>query len=539
MDPGEKSFNPKQAREQKLRRDRGRKDSRRPGNETQHGPKGQREQSGRPRDHTAGPPAEPQGPASKAAPAESTEPPELPDFSGLKRETDEIAALTSRKYAKRQVFSNWTRYEPPAAAGEEEAEGRPASFEDLARLPASAGSHFKFKSERNWDSDPSSLRARCFSVNVELLAQGLACVPLYDKLELPKDMLTAEELERIDYSAKQSVARYSVAKASLGTGGCAPDAGSHIDKILNVLSYKENRTGRKTDPSMYENVDEDDQLENKSLVRFSFEASPAEKVEAPAPARGPPPRDSTPTVEERAALTDTTPAWGTPEVTSSPDPTAADVPVGQDPSSNDARSGNTAASVENHTVEEPPDSTACWEEEKPAILEQRTARGKKGASRGKSKNDEKKGRSEENNNVENERMAEGEAVNGTGITEKVVVVEVERPARPVAEVETKKIAVKPSKDSKRKVVEEGSRPVEQGHKEEKANVKKSPRVDEDLDFLLSLKKPVEDVRPKIAAPSQVVRSAIDMDEADGRPLLVAQRANEENLEAWLDSMLDD
>ncbi|XP_067011999.2 myb-like protein X [Anabrus simplex] len=141
----------------------------------------------------------------------------IPDphmFDNLKRETDEIAALTTKKYSKRQVFSNWAKYEKPIDPPHyevEEDERRGADFEVLLQ-GAQIGGHMKLKSESSWDNRCAALQHEIFSLNLGNLSLGLACIPFYEKMDLPQDMFMSADVERMDSQAKLSTAAYEVAK---------------------------------------------------------------------------------------------------------------------------------------------------------------------------------------------------------------------------------------------------------------------------------------------------------------------------------------
>jgi hypothetical protein len=58
-------------------------------------------------------------------------------FASLKRETDEINALKANKTPRRQIISNWARYEEPLPGPDHEAELQGADFETLLKAPVS------------------------------------------------------------------------------------------------------------------------------------------------------------------------------------------------------------------------------------------------------------------------------------------------------------------------------------------------------------------------------------------------------------------
>jgi hypothetical protein len=49
---------------------------------------------------------------------------------------------------------------------------------------------FQFKSERAWDAAVTSKFGELFSLDADLLADGLATIPLYQKLDLPVSLFS-------------------------------------------------------------------------------------------------------------------------------------------------------------------------------------------------------------------------------------------------------------------------------------------------------------------------------------------------------------
>nr|CAD7201860.1 unnamed protein product [Timema douglasi] len=327
-------------REQKIRRDRRRKDVHKPGSSSSTQDDASKDKKGVDPSNREAEDKPSQEVAKTLVGEKCAEAKDVPvfDFASLKRETDEITAMTSKKFSKRQVYSNWSRYEELSEAHEawKEEKNPSADFESLLNAPVSAGGHFKFKSERSWDVNPASLYSEYFALDLDTISQGLACIPFYQKLDLPKSLFSGlgrlyldevyphwcrgrvekclgkttlsapnqdsnldlpiigsaancktsvldhvsteggeslvknldEELEKMEYFVKQSAVRYSAASTTKKNSQSVNDK-PVTTKLINILSYKENN--QNTDPSMYENFDEDVQLENKSLVSFSFE----------------------------------------------------------------------------------------------------------------------------------------------------------------------------------------------------------------------------------------------------------------------------
>ncbi|XP_046665568.1 uncharacterized protein LOC124357638 isoform X2 [Homalodisca vitripennis] len=127
------------------------------------------------------------------------------DHSNLKRETEEISKLT-KKFTKREITSNWHRYSATEDTAEtwHQEEDAPADFSDLLQVPESRGGHLLLKEEQEWSAVSGSELGGYFALDLKLLGQSLACLPLYEQLRLPKNLLTEEELKCLDSLAEQS-----------------------------------------------------------------------------------------------------------------------------------------------------------------------------------------------------------------------------------------------------------------------------------------------------------------------------------------------
>ncbi|XP_049841423.1 proton channel OtopLc-like isoform X2 [Schistocerca gregaria] len=124
-------------------------------------------------------------------------------FANLKRETDEIAALKAKKPLKRQIFSNWSKYEEPLTSQDE---SRAVDFETLLHAPQSGG--FRFKSEQQWDTGSYGRFGEIFTPDAELLAGGLTSLPFYKRLNVDKTLFSEDEIQRMERYAKENYRAY-------------------------------------------------------------------------------------------------------------------------------------------------------------------------------------------------------------------------------------------------------------------------------------------------------------------------------------------
>ncbi|XP_049875148.1 uncharacterized protein LOC126373160 isoform X2 [Pectinophora gossypiella] len=121
-------------------------------------------------------------------------------YKNLKRETDDILKITEEansKYKKKEIQSNWTKYEMPIESYEEmvEQENLGADYEKLVQAPLSVGGHFQFKHEKNWDMDGGpSLYDKYFEIDMETLATAINTVPFYERNNIDLSVFTKSDI---------------------------------------------------------------------------------------------------------------------------------------------------------------------------------------------------------------------------------------------------------------------------------------------------------------------------------------------------------
>lgn len=124
---------------------------------------------------------------------------ENPPLPALKRETD--ALKETKKFSKRQIFSNWEKYDEPIPPVIEE-EISNSDFDLLLQQNISGAGHFKFKSEQQWENESVTFNQELFTLNLEQLSAGLECIPYYKRLNLPRDLFSEKEVQRMENAAK-------------------------------------------------------------------------------------------------------------------------------------------------------------------------------------------------------------------------------------------------------------------------------------------------------------------------------------------------
>ncbi|KAL4713313.1 hypothetical protein ACJJTC_015300 [Scirpophaga incertulas] len=135
-------------------------------------------------------------------------------YKNLKRETDEILKITEEensKYKKKEIQSNWSKYEMPIDNYDEidEQEMLGADYEKLVAAPLSIGGHFQFKHEKSWDKDigPTPYD-KYFNINMDKLFLAICTVPFYVRNDVPIDLFTEAELVNMKNKANKSKQKY-------------------------------------------------------------------------------------------------------------------------------------------------------------------------------------------------------------------------------------------------------------------------------------------------------------------------------------------
>ncbi|XP_061717668.1 uncharacterized protein LOC133525434 isoform X1 [Cydia pomonella] len=138
-----------------------------------------------------------------------------PDFyKGLKRETDDILKITedaNSKYKKKEIKSNWSKYEVPIESYDdiEEQENLGADYEKLIQAPMSLGGHFQFKHEKSWDiTTGPSLYDKYFDITGNDLATALCTIPFYERNGIDKNIFSETDVQTMDHRTSRYKHKY-------------------------------------------------------------------------------------------------------------------------------------------------------------------------------------------------------------------------------------------------------------------------------------------------------------------------------------------
>jgi len=139
------------------------------------------------------------------------------------------------KYAKRNITSNWTKYELPSSDEEEEDEASQsmtgADFEYVMSSAQGADSHFRLKSEKEWESHSDNLgelSEEFFSLDLTELERSVMCIPLHKQVCLAEDQFDKDMLDKLVKKAE------AVREGSLEASAQVEEVISQ--KILDILN---------------------------------------------------------------------------------------------------------------------------------------------------------------------------------------------------------------------------------------------------------------------------------------------------------------
>jgi len=169
------------------------------------------------------------------------------NFEGVAENADKLIAEANKrylegemqqdeedpKYAKRNIISNWTKYELPSSDEEDESvqSMTGADFNYVLASAQGADSHFRLKSEREWETHTENigeLSQEFFSLDLSELERSVSCLPLHQQICIAQEEFDKDMLDRL------------VKKAEAARGGsvaAAAEAEEVISqKIIDILN---------------------------------------------------------------------------------------------------------------------------------------------------------------------------------------------------------------------------------------------------------------------------------------------------------------
>jgi len=137
------------------------------------------------------------------------------------------------KYAKRNITSNWTKYELPSSDEEDDSvqSMTGADYHYVLASAQGADSHFRLKSEREWETQTENvgeLSQEFFSLDLSELERSVSCLPLHQQICIAQEEFDKDLLERL------------VRKAEAARGGSIATAAETEEvisqKIIDILN---------------------------------------------------------------------------------------------------------------------------------------------------------------------------------------------------------------------------------------------------------------------------------------------------------------
>jgi len=170
------------------------------------------------------------------------------------------------KYAKRNITSNWTKYELPSSDDEDDScqSMTGADYHYVLASAQGADSHFRLKSEREWETaaeNTGELSQEFFSLDLSELEKCVSCFPLHQQICISQEEIDKDIRDRLLKKAEAAKG------GSLDTAAEAEEVISQ--KIIDILNIgkkdipKELLTEELTESVTVSNVCDVNDLENE------------------------------------------------------------------------------------------------------------------------------------------------------------------------------------------------------------------------------------------------------------------------------------
>ncbi|XP_013136293.1 PREDICTED: uncharacterized protein LOC106101571 [Papilio polytes] len=226
-------------------------------------------------------------PAKDSVPEKPVYEPPGPEFyKNLKRETDDILKITEEansKYKKKEIQSNWAKYEMPIESYNEieEQENIGADYEALIQAPLSVGGHFQFKHEKSWDNTTGpSLYDKYFEIDMDNLAIALSTIPFYERNCIDQSLFSETDIFNMNNRATKFKQKYYNDKSYT-----TPEMEAQ-DRILKKLRESEEKESTVSDEKGEVTKDVDfTNLENKNDIEHEEIKTSDEKTSKPSPVK--------------------------------------------------------------------------------------------------------------------------------------------------------------------------------------------------------------------------------------------------------------
>ncbi|CAL1288307.1 unnamed protein product [Larinioides sclopetarius] len=154
-------------------------------------------------------------------------------LNGINGESD---VFQDKKYNKRGVTSNWTKYDEPVTDPHADTM-RGKDFEVL--LSYSGGSQLQLQDEKEWDE--TYVSEKSISLDFQDIASVLKCIPFHKRIGLSEDIFDESQLEKFASYAEISKSSYA-SKVESPTSMDREEVGKipeTLDPELNIIESYE------------------------------------------------------------------------------------------------------------------------------------------------------------------------------------------------------------------------------------------------------------------------------------------------------------
>ena len=158
----------------------------------------------------------------KGKPTPQTQPADARGSEGVQGED---GTASTSEFGKRNITSNWTKYEIPSSDDESGGGGRlnsdgeedPDTGERYADVLAGAGgsaSLLRLRAEREWEAEQerdAQFTSDLFSLDLQRLEAAVSCVPLYRQLDIPEEEIEVSAAATLEsfYRTKKHCRHFS------------------------------------------------------------------------------------------------------------------------------------------------------------------------------------------------------------------------------------------------------------------------------------------------------------------------------------------
>ncbi|CAL1527532.1 unnamed protein product [Lymnaea stagnalis] len=123
-----------------------------------------------------------------------------------------------KNYRRREIVSNWNKYELEPNQEEEKIVSRGENFEKLISMAGKAMSHFRFKDELEWEQDDEltetdngDMYSQVLSINPADLIRNLSCIPVHQILGISQDVFPSTQIGLMIDVAKRNKDAFELA----------------------------------------------------------------------------------------------------------------------------------------------------------------------------------------------------------------------------------------------------------------------------------------------------------------------------------------